>query len=551
MWTRRLFISCLTVLGLLVASCSVGTAPETRPKAAQPKPASSPAAPAGVPKAAVGEPRYGGTLSLTGWGDPPHLDLHTATTNQLLHPIMPVYSGLVQYDPLDPSKIIGDLAEKWDTSPDGKVLTFNLPRDVRWHDGKPFSSADARFSLERMRDPKTGSPRESYLWPVEKFEAPDANTLKITLKYPFNLLPLLAVGWMLMLPKHMIETKGDMKRDVLGTGPFKFKEYSAGVLWQLEKNKEYFVKGRPYVDKIVTYIIKDPATRLAAITTGQVHLTSATSLAVRRSAMESVRKSNPGIVVHKFDSVGSNEMTLNHKVKPWDDIRVRRAADLAIDRQAAMKVLGEGDGFLASWLPYWGVPTEDLVKRPGWRDSKDADRAEAKKLMSEAGYSGGFKTKMLSRTGGDYEKLAQFIQAELRTIGIEAAIDLQDSVNYLSWPREGKFEHMARTAGYNIYDPYETGKKFLTDAAKTVSAAAWGYSSPKYDDLFTKQGGVLDPTERKTVVREMDELLLQEVPNVLIMWRSAYVLASPKLRNYKPGNGDANNFRSQDVWLAE
>ncbi|MBI2908276.1 MAG: ABC transporter substrate-binding protein [Chloroflexi bacterium] len=560
MHTRRslfLLAHLISVLALAVTSCAPSAAPAPKPttaparaETAAPKPTGSSTPPAATPKPAADQPRYGGTLQLMEYADPPHLDIHQSTTMLLLQPLMPVYNGIVQYDPLDPQKVVGDLAEKWDISPDGKVYTFNLAKGVRWHDGKAFAAEDARFNLERMLDPKTRCPRIEYLRNIDKIEAPDTNTLKLTLKQPQNILPLLATGWILMLPPHIIQAKGDMKKDVLGTGPFRFKEYASGVLWRVEKNKDYYIKDRPYLDGIVTYILRDVASRMAAFRTGKIHLTMASSAAVTKSQVEAILKTNPDTVVHPWDPIAPNGIDINHKVKPWNDVRVRRAADLAIDRQQAIKVVGEGDGFVGSHFPYWGLSTEELVKRPGFGQSKDADRAEAKRLLAEAGYPNGFKTKMLIRTTPEYVKLAQFHQDQLRTVGIDAAIDQQDSSIVLRNETEGTFELLSRGNARALYDPAELGKKYLTGAHDAgTSGGLPGYSSPRYDELFAKQAAILDPAERKKVVHQMDELLLEESPAIWSMWRAASILGSPKVRNFKPGLGNYNNFRFQDVWL--
>lgn len=563
--TSSIMVSGLMVLVSVLASCAPAAAPTAAPTGAAPilqpaaKPAASPEAkPAGTsappspsPKPAVEQPTYGGTLLLNEAADPPNLDMHTSLTVYLLHPLMPVYNGIVQYDPLDPNKVIGDLAEKWEVSPDGKVLTFRLHREVRWHDGKVFTANDAKFSLERMMDPKTRSPRAEYLKPIENMEAPDAGTLKLNLKQAFNLVPLLAQGWMLVLPPHVIQAKGDMRRDAMGTGPFKLKEYSPGILWKLERNKDYFIKGRPFLDGVITYIIRDSSVRAAAFRTGNVHITVAGSTAVTRSQVESIVRTNPKTVVHPYDSLGTMGVDINHNARPWGDVRVRKAATLAIDRESAIKVVGEGDGFIASHFPRWGVPSDELLKRPGWRQAKEADRAEARRLLAEAGYPDGFKVRVLVRSTGEHVKAAQFVQDQLRTVGIEAVLDQQDPGIVLAWEQEGKYEVLGRGGSYYLYDPYDIGKKYVTGAALAgTSGALQGYSSPKYDELFYKQGAMLDEVERRKVVREMDEVLLEEVPAIIYMWRAANVLASPRVRNYKPGVGGYNNFRSQDVWLA-
>ncbi|MBI2908532.1 MAG: hypothetical protein HYX92_12880 [Chloroflexi bacterium] len=559
-----LSVQVLTVLGLALAGCAPAVAPAPTAKPAAPAaakaptaapakpapPTPQPAAPTSSPKPAAEQPRRGGTLFLNEAGDPPNFDAHSAPGVALLHPVMPVYNGLVQYDPLDPSKVIGDLAKTWEYSTDGKLLTFHLLEGVKWHDGKAFAAPDAKFSLERMMDPAVRSPRAEYLKPIDKVEATDAVTLKITLKQAFNIVPLLAQGWMLMLPPHVIQAKGDMKKDIMGTGPFRFKDYAPGVMWRVEKNKDYFIKDRPYLDGITIYIIKDGTARAAAFRTGNVHVTMTGSGSVTPGQVDSIVKAKPATQVFKTVSLNSAELSMNQTAKPWDDVRVRKAADLAVDREAGIKVL-EGQAYIASHFPDWGVPNEELLKMPGWRPPKEDDRAQARKLLADAGYPNGFKGKMLVKSSTDMMRNAQFLQDQLRTVGIDLTLDVQDATIITLWEQEGKFETFGRGNSRYLLDPYDVGKRYVTGAHRAgASGAPPGYSSPKYDELYYKQGSILDETERKKVVKQMDQIALDEVPALLFLWNSITLLASEKLNNYKPGFGSYNNFRWQNVWLS-
>ncbi|MBI2908551.1 MAG: hypothetical protein HYX92_12975 [Chloroflexi bacterium] len=555
-------VQVLVGLALALASCAPATSAPPTPMAASAAPtkavtptdanvAKDAAPPAATPKPAGEQPRYGGILALNEYGDPPNLDVHSSVNGALLRPIMPIYNGIVQYDPLNPEKVIGDLAEKWEISPDAKSYTFHFAKGIKWQDGKPFTAEDAKYNLQRMQDPKVRSPRAEYLKSIDKMEVPDADTLKLTLNASYALLPMLAIGWMMMMPPQILQVKGDMKKDAMGTGPFKLKDYASGVMFSVVKNKDYFRKDRPYLDGINTYIIKDAAARIAALRTGQVHITIASSAAVTRSQAEAIKKTNPEMVIYDWDTIGTYGVDFNHKIKPLNDVRVRKAVDLAIDRQQAIKVMGDGEGFVASHFPHWGFPPEELVKRPGWRQSKEADRAEAKRLLAEAGYPNGIKARMLARNTQEHLRVAQFHQDQLRTIGIDVTIDPQDPGIVVQWESEGKFEIQNRPNARYLYDPNEVGKKYLSTAAVSgTSGGVWGYNSPKYDELFTKQSAMLDEAERRKVVRQMDDILLEEVPAVISMWRMATIMANPKVRNFKPGLGNYNNYRSQDIWLA-
>ncbi|MDP2952689.1 MAG: ABC transporter substrate-binding protein, partial [Chloroflexota bacterium] len=253
-------ISVLVILGLLLAACAPAASPTPAPT--KPAPTVAPAAPAptAAPAPAAEKPRSGGILTSSFSGDPSSFDSHQERTVLNLAPVAPAYSLLVQNDPADNSKIIPDLAERWEVSPDGKVYTFYIRKGVKFHDGKPATSADVKANFDRIIFPPKGvlSHRKDTLQSVEKLEAPDDYTVRFILKFPHaGFLQMVGNPYNSIFPKHVLEAKGDMKKDIVGTGPFKLKDFNRGVSFELVKNPDYFVPGRPYLDGITFYIIKD------------------------------------------------------------------------------------------------------------------------------------------------------------------------------------------------------------------------------------------------------------------------------------------------------
>ncbi len=199
---------------------------------------------------AADQPRQGGILTQYFGGDPPSFDLHQESTSAANLSASPAYNQLVIYDPLEPTKVKPDLATSWQVSPDGKTYTFQLAKDVKFHNGNALTAADAKFSLERVMSPPKGirSPRQGAYSIVERVEAPDDATLRVVLKQPApSLIMNLAVGYMAVYDKEFAETKGQnaFEKEVMGSGPFRFKEYIRGVSMEVERNKEYWVKDRP------------------------------------------------------------------------------------------------------------------------------------------------------------------------------------------------------------------------------------------------------------------------------------------------------------------
>lgn len=539
-----LILSSLVIAGLLLASCAPAVAPTPKP-----------ALPAPTPKPAVEQPRYGGTLYISHFADPISYDPIQEASVQSISLIIPCYSGIVQHDPLEPTKVIGDLAEKWDMSPDGMSYTFYLHKNVKWHDGTPFTVEDARFSLEVVRKPPKGvvSPKVGWLKAADKIEALDKDTLRITLKYPSaSFLHNLGDGRMVAVPKHVFEAKESMKKDVVGTGPYKFKSFTPGASWSVVKNHDYFIKGRPYLDGITWYVIRDSATRFAALRTHRVQLLPLGSLGLTPSQAEIIRKEmSEKIPIHKYPSLNFQAFWMLHTKSPWNDIRVRRAVDMAIDRPKVIKTAAEDVADLAGYMPtgIWSLPEAELLKMPGYRQPKDADIAEAKKLLAEAGYPQGFKTTTLTR--GDaplWERCAITIKDQLAQIGIDVTVKLYDQATLTDLAYKRAFDTTV-FAGTSAYDDADQvfGMQFITGVPRNYSE----FSDEKVDKWYDEQGRTLDPAKRKEIVLNMQRRMHELIPSSMLFWLVHEMGVWKEVRDYKPGIGLYNNLKFQNVWLAQ
>ncbi|MBI2906283.1 MAG: ABC transporter substrate-binding protein [Chloroflexi bacterium] len=544
----------LTVLGLLLAACAPAAAPQPSPapKAAAPQPtqAAKPTAPGATPKPSAAEPRYGGILSVSDAGDPPNYDIYQTSNIVALQPLAPAYNALVHYDLLEPTKIIGDLARDWELSPDGKTYTFRLQSGVKWHDGKPFTAEDARFSLELIKDPPRGfvSARKDNMLAVNKIEAPDSTTIKIVMKYPYlSFMAQFATDWFVITPKHVLEAKGDMKKDVVGTGPFKFKSYSPGSSLELVKNPDYFVKGRPYLDGITTYIIKDVATHFAAFRTGRIKLTGRSTGMLTASHAEVVQKDQPDLKLWRYSVMQSPWFHFNTTTAPFNDVRVRRAVALSFDRQAAIKTIAQGMATVSTFLPpgQWSIPAAEVLKLPGYRQPKDQDIADAKKLVADAGHAGGLKVSLLTRE--DQTKAAEFARAQVAAIGIDLTVETAERAVLDQRVSTQKYTFAVQSSVYRINDPDELSRKWLSDAAQNYGK----WKSERFDKLFVEQSQTLDAAKRKAMVRELDQILLEEWPSILPYWSDSFVGSWPEVRNVGAPGGMYSSLRNQDIWLAK
>ncbi|MBI2907141.1 MAG: ABC transporter substrate-binding protein [Chloroflexi bacterium] len=548
----------LAVIGLIVAGCASATAPAPTVKSEAPlAKAATPtslAAPSPTPKVAVDHPKYGGVLRTGQAAEPASFDMHQESGGQ--HPLylMPAYSSLLQYDSLaSPElKVIPDLATDWQISADGLDYTFRLRSGVKWHDSKPFSSEDVKTSLDRVSKPPRGtrSPRQGTFHAIAEVRAEASDTIRIRLKYPSaSLASMLASDWLVILPKHIIEAKGDMKRDIVGTGPFKFKQHIPAASFEYVKNTDYYVKGRPYLDGIMLYSIKDSSTRFAALRTGRV-LFLAHPYGVTPSQAK-VAKEDPNLVLQSQWRPGLAYLQFNLKRSPWGDPRVRRAVNLTIDRQAVISVAMEGNGLLGAQMPSagpWGIPVDELIKLPGYRQPKDADIAEAKKLLAEAGFTEGFRTSILTRPEAEHTKRAAVLQSELARVGIKAEHIISESAAFDNTLSRRAFDTDAHSGGTTMDDPDERfGDYYITGGGRNSG----DYSNPRFDELYLRQSRALDVNERKRIVREMLNILSEDNPDVALAWSISLIAHSSRVRNYRLAPSTYVNNKHQEVWLAD
>ncbi|MBI2906833.1 MAG: ABC transporter substrate-binding protein [Chloroflexi bacterium] len=560
-------ITLLVVLGLLLSSCAPATAPAPTAAPVAPAPKAAPAAPttptsvgakpaapasppAATPKPAAEEPRYGGTLALAHPGDPVSLDGMWETTILSQGLVTSSYNGLIEYDPVQNDKITNRLAEKWEVSDDGKVYTFLLRKDVKWHDGKPFRAADVKRTIDGWQTPPPGSLwfQSSLVKMIASVEAVDDSTARITLKErQASFLSWLATVFAGMMPSHVLDAQGGrMRNTVMGTGPFKFKRYDAGVVYQAVKNENFFIKGWPYLDGLTMWVIRDASTRFAAFRAGQVHVTNPFAT-VSPTDAQVVEKQINDAAIMRIKNLNLYAFGPQSSKGPFKDVRVRKAASLAFDRQAAIQTLVNGWGSLGTPLPpgAWSPSADQLKQLPGYRQPKDADIAEAKRLLAEAGYPDGFDAKVVSRAGSkEYENIAVFSVDQLKRIGIRLKLDVLERTAETAVRRDKDFDSIALTVASQFSFPggtllyYGQGNDF-------------GYESEKRDAAVRAYEGAIDPAAQVEAARKLEQLLFDDVPYISILWSEPAVAYWKLVRNLRPWVGHQNNNKWAHVWLAK
>src|ERR1051325_5380917 len=288
--------------------------------------------------------KQGGVLHMYHRDSPASMSIHEEATFSTLIPVMGVMNNLVMYDQNKAQNsletILPDLAESWQWSEGGKSLSFKLRSDVKWHDGKPFTAADVKCTLDLLLGKGSAklrlNPRGGWYHNVEEVTVKGDNeaTFRLKERQP-ALLALLASGYTPIYPCHV--PSADMRRKPIGTGPFKLAEFKMNEGIKLVKTPDYWKPGRPYLDGIEYTIIADRSTRMLSFASGKFDMTFPTDLTV--PLYKNMRRDAPHVKCTMRDSGVSTNLIVNRDMPPFDNPKIRRALALTLDRQAFIDIL--------------------------------------------------------------------------------------------------------------------------------------------------------------------------------------------------------------------
>jgi peptide/nickel transport system substrate-binding protein len=512
---------------------------------------------AAVPAVQAAEtPRRGGILLAVIGADAPSLDPHQEQTFATLQPVAPLYSTLLQIDPYSYPNVIGDVASEWTISPDGLTYTFKIRPGVRFHDASPLTAADIKATYDKIVFPPPGvrSIRQMHYTAIAGVEAPDPSTVVFKLKFPSaSLLSNLASPWNVIYPKKYLDKDPNyFKANVMGSGPFRFKSYTRGSTFEGERNPDYFVKDRPYLNGYKFFVSTETSVRAAAIRSGRAYIEFRD---LPNSEAEAIKKHlGDKVVIQQTPFVIQFGIAINNTVKPFTDIRVRKALTLGFDRYTGGKVLsgltGLRDvGALTRPGTEWAMSPAELEKFPGfWRDAEKS-RAEARRLLAEAGYPNGFKVVLKNRNIKlPYQDFAVFVIQEWKKIGIEAENrPLETATWYAEGRDQGNFELIVFPAGGFVDDPDQLLAPYITGSPQNWAR----FSNPAIDDLYSRQARTLDPAERRKLVIELQKMVLENAYHMPGLWWTRNVVHWAKVKNWVAQPSHFTNQKLQDVWLSE
>ena len=481
-------------------------------------------------------PRRGGVMTRASSWDPPVLDPRLTQSVGLFQFAGLTSNRLVRYVLPDEASgtndltLKGDLAESWQSSADNRVWTFKLRQGVKWQNvpplnGRELVAADVKYCFEAYA--KEGVQSFNFR-EIEGMETPDKHTLRVHLNTPNVLFPQnLAEPVTVIFSREVLEEDGDLKKRLIGTGPYVLKEHSRKVRVVLARNPDYFDKGRQYLDEYVILSTPDSATRLAAFRTGQSDILWVASL----SEAETVRKTNSAAVVQGLKTVlAPFGLTLAQDKPPFNDVRVRRAISMAIDRQKQVDTVFEGHGILGWGVPYIyyqdTMPTAAQLG-PWWQFRP----AEAKKLLAEAGHPNGFETTLFY-----YEYFpqmtsqVQLVQQDLKkNLNINLKITKLDYTSYYGRYVDGKWDGMAWgfQSGHAVGVDERTYQYMHSKSTKNF----FRVNDPVIDELATKLRQTPDRAEQRVITKKIVDRELDQVWRMWMPYDAGFLVFQPYVRN--------------------
>ncbi len=504
-------------------------------------------------------PKSGGILNATLIEAPPSFSIHEEATVGAVWPVMPCYSNLVLFDPLkkqeSPDSIILELAEKWTLQDSGKSLVFFLRKDVKWHDGRPFTSQDVKHTFDVVREAPgittklRVNPRQLWYENVASIDAPDPTTVAFRLKKAQpSLILMLASGYSPVYPAHV--PLAELRTKCVGTGPFKLKEVRPGELIDYVRNPDYFVKGRPYLEGIRYTIIKDRSTRYSAIQAGRQDVPY--PLEIAKTIAETVKQSAPKLVLIESSTNVYDSFFVNFARPLFSDPKLRKALNLAVDRKGYIKAARQGAAVSGGVMlppPYgvWGLSAAEQAKIPGFGDAAK-EKAEAKKLLAEAGYgpSKPLKLTVSTRAIPSYVEITSYVVDQLRQVGIDATIEQIETGVWHAKMTRREFELAVDQTGIGPDDPdARFFEGFKCASPRNYSA----YCNKEVDAMIDKQSEIIEQKKRLDLVHEIDKRLQLDGARFMLGHSKEYALMQPYVKNLVPHQSVYNYGRMQEVWL--
>jgi len=448
------------------------------------------------------------------------------------------------------------VAESWKITDGARVYTFQIRKGIRFHDGRELTAEDVVFSVEHFRSVK-GNANAYMLKSLDRVEALDRSTVRFTLKEPFAwFLDMLANPHAVaIVARECVEKFGDLKKPetAIGTGPWMLDGYRPNVGLTLVRNPSYFVPGLPHIDRVELVVDEDNASRMAAFLTGKYDLGWEFPGTINRTdwvqIKDRLQQKRPSLHTKEYPASVMSHISMRTDRPPFNDVRVRQAMSLAMDRQGLIDAVFEGVGVFNPPVPAalreWSLPIDQLGE--GARYYRH-DPAEARRLLAAAGYPNGFPGAICFTDYGSTVLVdtAQLILKSLKDVGIGARLDQKEYPAYISTCFYGKFDSMAFGPQTPILEPdnFLFGQ-YYPGELKNQSHI----NDPLVADLLVRQRRTFDVARRRELIHEIQRHLATQQYYVQLPSAVAIGVWDGTLKNYGPNNGYDLGGRLTAAWL--
>jgi peptide/nickel transport system substrate-binding protein len=463
--------------------------------------------------------KRGGVLKFAVPSVKPGLDPAHTTTGDAYMLTQAIFSNLTRVDEnLEPQP---QLARSWEPSADSTVWTFHLVTGAKFHNGREVTADDVVFSIERILDPKTASPGAKALGPIKKVRAANKSTVVFELTGPYADLPLqLGNTFARVVAKENIDA---ISHAPIGSGPFKLKEYVTGTRVVLVRNPDYFEKGLPYLDEVHQVYLKEYAAQIAALSTGEIQV-----MYLAPTEVLPQLKQDPGIDVLQVPAPSFQPIEMFVNQPPFNDVRVRQALRLAVDRKAMMEAATGGYGTLGNDTPVG--PASRWFNKALPQRSRDVKAA--KELLAKAGYPNGLDVVLYTSSGRPgLEEAAVVLRETTKEAGFRIKLESVEIARLYSeilrTPKPNAMVH-------NNWFGRPTIDETLTPYVFTKSN--WNYteySNAKVDALLNDARSAVQVDRRKKLYDEVQKLLWDDGPELVPYFRNYVSAARKNVKNYK------------------
>jgi peptide/nickel transport system substrate-binding protein len=499
-------------------------------------------------------PRRGGTLVYAVDAEPPNYDCQGTTTFAAMQTLSPHYSRLLAFDPDNYPGIKTEVARSYEVSADKLIYTVKLKPGVKFHDGSALTSADVKATYDRTRNPPQGviSVRKAAYEDIAAIDTPDAETVIFRLSKPnSSMLLTLASPWNCLLSAAKI--KDDPRwpeKNIMGSGPYRFTGHVSGSHWDGARFDDYFEPGKPYLDGFRAQFMKGAA-MVNALEGKRIHAEFRGITPAERDKLKSVLGDT--ITITESPWICKFDVFFNTKKKPYDDVRVRQALSLAIDRwkgAEAMSRIAFVRSVGATLRP--GSPLamrdDELARLPGFGRDGAAARAEARRLLKEAGQEN-LKFTLLNRNVPmPFTPVAVYIIDQWKQVGVQAEHSQLDVSQQKRALLSGQYDVGLDANCFDMDEPNNQLLLYISSSRSPINLSH--YEDAELDALFEKQKRATDEASRVQYIRAFEARLLQQSYTAPIVWWHRIVAHSSDLRGWKILPSHYLNQDLAGVWLA-